>query len=146
VVDNKSLSCLPAGSYSKQKKKGSSGSVIREFEGCGRVVCPPAGSSSIRVDRIWSMPIRSCGSCQHKQEQIAAIKRRGRAACSSYKTHTWNQAPTTHRHKHARTQHKRIRVSEPYFSVAASGCLSRVYSLEVRVSAVWKRQATAACT
>lgn len=74
MLDNKSLSCLPAGSCSKRKKKRSSGSVIREFEGCGRAVCQPTGSSSIRVDRIWSMPIRSCGSCQHKQEQIAAKK------------------------------------------------------------------------
>jgi hypothetical protein len=40
----------------------------------GRAVCRPAGSSSIRVDRIWSIHIRSCGSCQHKQEQIAAKK------------------------------------------------------------------------
>jgi hypothetical protein len=78
MLDSKSLSCLPAGSCSERKKKGSSGSVIREFEDCGRAVCRPAGSSSIRVDRIWSMPIRSCGSCQHKQEQIAAKKRRGR--------------------------------------------------------------------
>jgi hypothetical protein len=95
------VACRP-GVTANKKKKGSSGSVTREFEVCGR-----AGSSSIRVDRIWFMPIRSCGSCQHKQEQIAAKKRRGRAACSSYKTHTWNQAPTTHRHKNTHARNTR---------------------------------------